>query len=231
MPKHKYDLTSVGTKKLKAHYGMRGSAIGAKTKHMKHAKQMDASKKKILSQLALEAAAACERNARFPYSMGGSYREVVTFNAEHRSACYMEANHTPAEDSYVDTPYADLPRNDRPAHAMMYYHHRSPRGALGGASSTGGSGVNKPWSAEKIRDLMKAGKFGEAMYQDIIDLTNTTHPNQGYYALALLRAAFYAKRINLMDEAALNKIATLLSAYLPVEVIAEAVQDREIAIN
>jgi hypothetical protein len=38
-----------------------------------------------------------------------------------------------------------------PAVSMQFYNHRNPRGRLGGASSTGGSGVQKDWASEVIK--------------------------------------------------------------------------------
>jgi len=222
----KLDLTSVKSKKFRAHLKMRANGISERSRLIKKGKVAQ-----ILTQRKQDAAAARVMGARFAYPMGGSYTDVAKFDAEHRGDLYMEANHTPAEDAYVGTPYAVVARGDRPAHSMLFYHHRNPRGELGGASSTGGSGVNKGWSAEKIRNLMMDGKFGEAMYQDMVDLMNTTYPNRGFYALALWRAALYAKRVGLLDEAGLENIAGLLGGFLPSEHVSEAFSDRDVAVE
>jgi hypothetical protein len=192
--------------------------------------QTKAARQDLLTR-ARQSAAAKDKGAEFQYPMGGSYNDVVKFNKNHRDSCWMEANHTPAMDAYVGTPYADVTtEGNRPAHAMLFYHHRAIRGQLGGASSTGGSGINKEWSAGKIRELMKDGKFGEAMLQDMNDLTNTTFPNFGFYALALLRAAVYAKRGGLIEsDESFKKIVDFLGQYLRAEQVSEACQDVEVA--
>lgn len=230
MTKRKVDLSSLGSVKFQAHLKMRVEGI---TK--RHKIQRVDARGKALDKLAERLAEAQEGKApgqRFPYPIGGSYQLVASFNSQHRDVCYMEANHTPAVDAYVDSPFEALVNYDqKPAHAMMFYHHRKPKGVpAGGASSTGGSGVNKAWSAEKIRNLMIKGDFGEAMYWDMVDLTNTTYPNRGYYALSLLRAAYYARRIGLLDDAGLSKITVLLGDYLPAEQISQAAQDSEVAV-
>jgi hypothetical protein len=231
MPKSKkdgvtLDLTSLKSKKFKAHLAMRATGISEKSKLIKKAAVAQK-----LPQRKDDAAAARVLGATFAYPMGGSYTDVAKFDKAHRSDLYMEANHTPAEDAYVGTPYEGVARGDRPAHSMLFYHHRNPRGELGGASSTGGSGVNKAWSAEKIRKMMEEKRFGDAMYQDMIDLMNTTYPNRGFYALALWRAALYAKRVGLIDGSGLEKIAGLLADFLPVAQMSEAFADRDVAVE
>ena len=131
-----------------------------------------------------------------------------------RSAVYLEANHSPPINSYVGTPYAGLMSDGaKPAHAMLFYHHRAPRGSTGGLTSTGGSSFNKPW-AEKLRVYMHAGQYGEAMYWDFNDILATTTPNRGYYALALHRCALYARHLGLIDETGLQRITTLYGQHL-----------------
>lgn len=183
-----------------------------------------------LKDLALrneQAKVAREAGRVFPFPFGGSYAMVAAANAQVRADLYMEANHSPPNDSYVGTKYQGLfDYASRPAHAMLFYHHRAPRGSTGGLTSTGGSSFNKPW-AEKLREHMLAGDYATAMMLDFRDILATTAPNFGYYALALHRTALFARNVGLINDAGLNKIATVYGQYLNGDAFALAFVDSD----
>jgi hypothetical protein len=164
----------------------------------------------------------------FPYAYGGAHDDVVAHNAARRALINLESNHSPPNASYHGTVFDDpqhekyIPIGKRPAHAMLYYHHRSPRGRLGGASSTGGSGVNQPWAAT-LADLVQEGKFAEAMLRDFNDILNTTAPNRSYYATALRDCLLYAKTAGLFagQQDAYEKLEQLVQSAMTVRQIAE----------
>ena len=135
-------------------------------------------------------------------SVGGRHGDVKAYSKQFE----IESNHTPPKDVYVGSPYSGIAEDDMPAISMLFYHHRNPSSKsanlskefggpgflLGGASSTGGSGINKDW-AELLSPSMKAGEFYKAMALDIKDLLNTVHPNYAIYQNACLAAAYYAR--------------------------------------
>lgn len=129
----------------------------------------------------------------FAYPHGGSHTKTREYNSEVRSMIYLESNHSPPEASYRGSPWESLSSGERPAHSMYFYHHRSPSGSVGGASSTGGSGVQPGWTNDTLNKHMRAGNFYLAMKLDFIDVLNTTAPNRQFYALALYRTACYAR--------------------------------------
>ncbi|MFX8770525.1 hypothetical protein ABTM91_20175, partial [Acinetobacter baumannii] len=72
------------------------------------------------------------KGTRFPFAFGGSYDIVAAANKKVRDDIYMESNHSPPCDAYTGTDYAAHSYGSRPAHAMLFYHHRAPRGRIGG---------------------------------------------------------------------------------------------------
>jgi hypothetical protein len=180
---------------VKAHFNRRATEATTNFKRRRAATVKKIAKTAAaaaLKERADEARDAREVGTRFLLPYGGAHTWVTAANKEVRDLLYLESNHSPPNDSYKGSKYDALSIGQRPAHAMLFYHHRAPRGRLNGASSTGGSGVNKGWGSE-LNALMKQGKFGEAMKRDFRDVLNTTHPNTSYYALALYRAALYAR--------------------------------------
>lgn len=136
-------------------------------------------------------------------SVGGRHGSVKAYSKQFEA----ESNHTPPKDVYKGSPYSLIVEDDMPAMSMLFYHHRNPSSKsatvskeldgpsflLGGASSTGGSGVNKGWGAE-LSVYMMNGEFYKAMAQDIKDILNTVHPNYALYQEALGQAAMYARK-------------------------------------
>ena len=122
-----------------------------------------------------------------------------------------------------------------PAISMLFYHHRNPSSKsaevskglggpaflLGGASSTGGSGVHKGW-AEMLSPFMKSGEFYKAMALDIKDLLNTVHPNYEIYQKACLEAAYYARKF-LFTRSDNGKQETLIKDDNEFEVVLKAI--------
>lgn len=135
-----------------------------------------------------EAEAARKSGVKNPKPYGGSHRNVRLNSCQF----LLESNHTPPKDVYKSSPYSSIDEQDMPAILMHFYHHRHPRGDVGGASSTGGSGVMKAWDS-RLDGFMQAGEFYKAMKQDFIDVMNTSHPNSDYYKEALGKAAEYAR--------------------------------------
>jgi hypothetical protein len=177
---------------------------------------------------ARKAAASAARltGATLAYPFGGSYDIVAAGNKQVRSDAYLEANHSPPCDAYTGTPYASSSYGSRPAHAMLFYHHRAPRGSTGGLTSTGGSSFNKPW-AEILREHMLRGDFARAMYLDFNDILATTTPNRGYYALALHRSALYARYAGFIDETGLQLVTTLYGHLLTGDAFGMAFTDAD----
>ena len=138
---------------------------------------------------------AWKPGASNPQPTGGPHKDVQKVSEQYK----WESNHTPPKDAYKDTPYEWVNEFDMPAVSMHFYNHRNARGRLGGASSTGGSGVQKDW-AETLRGYMKNKEFYKAMALDAIDILNTTHPNREYYQAALVKAADYARDAGLIDQ-------------------------------
>lgn len=168
------------------------------------------------------------QGARADYPFGGAHSMVQAWNKAVRSHIYLESNHSPPEASYRGSPWADVPSGERPAHSMVYYHHRSPSGSVGGASSTGGSGVQPGWTNDILNEHMRAGNFHLAMKQDFIDLLNTTAPNRGFYALALYRTAVYARlRGFIQSDAQLEDVISVLGHLLVAEDLQEATATAE----
>ena len=137
-----------------------------------------------------------------PQIVGGLHRDVK----QQSQQGVWESNHIPPNASYYNTPYATIPEDERPAVSMRFYNHRNARGMLGGASSTGGSGVHSAWAAG-LQKYMAAGQFYVAMAIDVMDVMNTTAPNRTYYKDGLIAAAQAAYAKKLMDE---NGLAIVL---------------------
>ena len=142
----------------------------------------------VLIQAKLEAEAAIKIGVKNPKPYGGPHLKVKLNSCQF----LLESNHTPPKDVYKDTYYDSIHEDNMPAVLMHFYHHRHPRGDVGGASSTGGSGVIKPWDA-KLTVYMKNGEFYKAMIQDAIDVMNTSAPNYAYYRESLYHAVMYAR--------------------------------------
>ena len=170
-----------------------------------------------------QAKQAREIGATFDYPLGGAHGWVTAENRLLRQNLYLESNHSPPEASYRGSPWENWPSGQRPAHAMLYYHHRSPRGSVGGASSTGGSGVQSGWTGDLLNGYMRAGEFYKAMRADFIDVLNTTAPNRGYYALSLYKAAQYAHRVGLLKtDEEFADVVSVLENVMCGEPLAEA---------
>jgi hypothetical protein len=122
---------------------------------------------------------------------GGRHGDVKQFSLKFS----RESNHVPPQEAYRghNNPYATVPVDDMPAVSMNFYNHRNPRGQLGGASSTGGSGVNKGWVDLLLKHMLQAN-FYKAFALDALDVMNTTHPNNLYYIFALRDAALWAQQ-------------------------------------
>lgn len=233
MPKH--TKTNKYGRSFQAHIELRGKkAIGGEAKQARALEAFVQSNPAYVAQAMADlekrriaAALARQATATFDYPFGFSYEVVARQNAEVRELVYLEANHSPPNDAYFGTPYADTTAYaTRPAHAMLFYHHRSPRGSVGGLTSTGGSSFNKPW-AEQLRALMVQGKFAEAMALDFNDVLGTTTPNRGFYALALHRAALYARSVDLIDDAGLEHVTRVYGHLLLGTALGEAVTDAD----
>lgn len=189
-------------------------------------------KKKAVVTKALEremriAAAKKGRNPGdvFAYPHGGSHNKTREYNSAVRSMIYLESNHSPPEASYRGSPWESLSSGERPAHSMHYYHHRSPSGSVGGASSTGGSGVQPGWTNDTLNKHMRDGNFYLAMKLDFIDVLNTTAPNRQFYALALYRTACYARLRGLIkNEEEFSDVVSVLGGLMTGEALLTATQ-------
>lgn len=165
---------------------------------------------------------------RHPLPMGRDHSFVQNCNRTISSDLLVESNHSPPNDCYKSSQWEKKTVGERPAHTMLFYHHRNPKSGLGGASSTGGSGVNKE-HAKQLREHMTAGRFADAMAMDFKDILNTSHPNRAFYALALYRCALYARQADFIStDADLKTVTALLDSVISPEDVREV--DTEFAI-
>ena len=177
----------------------------------------------------LEARLARRVGEKFKYPYGGAHSMVTKLNSDVRAALYLESNHSPPEASYRNSPWEHISSGDRPAHSMLFYHHRSPSGSVGGASSTGGSGVQPGWTNDNLNQHMVSGNFHLAMKQDFTDLMNTTAPNRGFYAVSLYRTALYAlEKGFLRNQSEFEEVVAQLAAEMDGDGVVEAASSADV---